>query len=261
MSDEAHIESAYLHRDGSRFAPWHGLSPDEAAMLAEEGEGEIARRADVQEALFCYLFSGGAEQWLGVALRVLGVLRRMWPDFLVGRRLPGDVVDAVAAYSSPGGGGHQRFDLGGLEQLVNGDVETVRRLMGFCFPDGRDWLKEGCRRLYLLARAFQPHLVVVDGREASYEVLARIFGEVDFAHSRARGRWSARAQICLARPISKAGGKVPAMFGKGHAVKLKYREAAKGNRNRSRGGESPGKAGGMGQAGAAEQSLSVGATE
>jgi len=131
MSDEAHIQSAHQHRDPVRWQPWQGKSPDEEAMEREEAEFVEAvasaadearkRRADVQEALFCYLFSGGAEDWRAVALRSIAVMRRMSPGLLVIRKLTDEMRDAVADYSQPGSG-VVRFDLGNLERLVNGDA-------------------------------------------------------------------------------------------------------------------------------------------
>ena len=236
MSDEAHMESAYRHRDLTRREPWHGMAPDEELMAREEGPCEMDRRADVQEALFCYLFAGGAERWEAVALRALSVLRRMVPALMSGRKVPQVVLDAVVGYYAPGGAGFRRFDLRGLEELVDGDFLVVEKLMEFFFPDGGDWLREGCRRLYLVARAYQPDLVKIGEKEASYEELARIFGELDGTHpdegARARSRWSARAQMVLTRPIERAGGKVGSLFGKSSAVREKYRAAAEGNGNR-----------------------------
>jgi hypothetical protein len=109
--------------------------------------------------------------------------------------------------------------------------------------------------LYLIARNYQPGLVTRwDGRELSYERLAAVFGEIPLApagesavgwlppgwgrerwaiaRDRARSRWSARAQQLIVRPIERAHGSAPAMFGKGAAVKRKYQQAAMGNQNR-----------------------------
>jgi hypothetical protein len=161
MSDEAHIQSAHQHRDPVRWQPWQGKSPDEEAMEREEAEFVEAvasaadearkRRADVQEALFCYLFSGGAEDWRAVALRSIAVMRRMSPGLLVIRKLTEEMRDAVADYSQPGSG-VVRFDLGNLERLVNGDARTVEKLMEYFFREEKDWLRDGVRRLYLVAR-------------------------------------------------------------------------------------------------------------
>lgn len=252
MSDEAHIESAHRHRDQVRWAPWHGKSPDEEAMEREEALENDAReeaeedcwrrRSDVQEALFCYLFGGGAERWRAVALRALAVMRRMCPGLLVGRSLPVEAEDAVREYYGPGGGGYVRFDLGGLEKLVNGDVAVVEKLMEVFFRKESAWLQDGCQRLYLVARAYQPQLVRLgNGRDPSYEDLAVIFEEMaEDADERTRGlarsRWSARAQEVIRKPIERSGGKVPALFGKGDAVRRKYQAAAKGNGNRRKAG-------------------------
>ena len=107
------------------------------------------------------------------------------------------------------------------------------------FPDNqKEWLKEGCRRLYLVARAYQPDLVRVGGKLAGYEEFAEVFGEFN-GHEptrkdrdRARSRWSARAQNVLRIPIQQAGARVPALFGKSSSVRGKYQQAARGNQNR-----------------------------
>lgn len=237
MSDEAHLDRYYLHRDLTRREPWHGLRPDEEAMLHEEGPPEQELRADVHEALFTYFFAGGAGDWKAVALRAIAVIRRWAPSILSGRSVPPEVIQAIHHYYRPGAGEHTRFHLSGLVDLVGEEGYVVERLMEFFFPDSAEWLKEGCRRLYLVARAYQPALLAgPEGREPSYEDLARIFGELDGLHpdeaARARSRWSARAGLVLRKPIAASGARVPALFGKSATVREKYRAAQIGNHNR-----------------------------
>lgn len=235
MSDEAHMEAARKHADACAILPWHPLQPDEAMMQAEEESWEsVDRRADLQEALMCYLFADGApEVWQNVALRGLAVIRHGAPSLLVGRQLR-EVATIRDASSVRAGGG--------LEELLavcEGDEgrEVLRRILNYFFPGTRrEWLLEGAQRVYLLARAYQPHLVTVGRREMSYEDMARVFEGDALLTKRARGkarsRWSARAQRVLVLPIEAAGGTVKLQFGKSAGTCAKYAAAAKGNSHR-----------------------------
>jgi len=147
------------------------------------------------------------------------------------------------------------FPIGKVLEEMREHREIFEKLLGHYFPEHREWLKHGVQNLYLIARNYQPGLVTRwDGRELSYERLAGVFGEIpqaplgeaavswlppgwgrerwEIARDRARSRWSARAQQLIARPIARAYGRAPAMFGKGAAVRAKYSQAAMGNQNR-----------------------------
>lgn len=236
MSDEQHLEAARRHADGGVCLQWQPLQPDEALMALEEGASyaSMSGRAELQESLMCYLFGGGnPECWQDVALRGLAVIRHCVPSLLVGRSLR--EVEALREYVTAQG-------FGGLGELLEAaqdeeGAEVLRRLMEYFFPgQRRRWLLEGAQRVYLVARAFQPHLVTVYGREMSYEDLARIFEGGKLSTPRARGqarsRWSARAQRVLRMPIEEAGGVVRLQFGKAASTREKYRAAAKGNAHR-----------------------------
>lgn len=237
MSDEERMEAAYRHADHGFYHPWHPPQPDEALMGAEDGTAEAELRADTHEALFCYVFGGGAECWQHVGRRVVAVMRALAPGLLGRRRREcGEIWRKCDERLAEAAGG--AFRMGSFQGLLgNGQAKVVERILEWVFvPGGRDWLKEGVRRMYLIAAAYQPDLVRIGGREAGYEGFARVFGELDGTcadeGARARSRWSARAQNVLRRPIEAGGGKVPALFGKSATVRAKYRAAGKGNQNR-----------------------------
>lgn len=230
MSDEVHLESAFRRVDPTRRVQWHALAPDEAAVLAEEGPGELSRRAELLEALMAFLFADGAEDWRAVAGRAARALKEFAPG--------------VAAGMSGGLG--RRFNGFGLEELrelVGEDGEIVGRLLGWLFQErGASGLRSGCQRTYLVAKAFQGFLLERAGGEAGemgFEEFARAFGEMGSrsggkAGARARSRWSARAEKMIRRPLEAgcgAAGKAD-LFGKMAATRAKYQAAAMGNENR-----------------------------
>ncbi len=229
------MEAARRHADACAILPWHPLQPDEALMAAEEESWEsVDRRADLQESLMCYLFADGdPERWQNVALRGLAVIRHCAPSLLVGRSMR-EVERIRDASEVRQAGGLEEF-LGVCREEEGGEV--LRRIMGYFFPGTRrEWLLEGTQRVYLLARAYQPHLVTVGRREMSYEDMARVFDgdplATKGARGKARSRWSARAQRVLVLPIEEAGGTVKLQFGKSAGTREKYRAAATGNEHR-----------------------------
>lgn len=275
MSDERHIEAAFLHADGSAMLQWHGQAPDEAMMDREEGEARnaredareamTARRLVIQKQLLVYLFADGQPRcWQNVALRSLAVMRRFTPGELCGRSF--HEVEGIrhSAQTQPS------FPLEEFSRMTQDDEdpdggereEIIRRVLRYFFPrsraEGSDWLKEGCVRVFLIARNYHPELVKVGEQELTYEELAWMFGELSFnphemretigklreknpalpltaeeiEAARARSRLSARAQKLIRLPIERAGGKVRMQFGKTSETRAKYAAAAKGNGNR-----------------------------
>lgn len=238
--DELNMDHCYRNAGKESWDMWHGLSPDEEVMAREDEatNDSDGSRAVAMEALLCYVFAEGAEDWEVVAARAVDVMRRWTPTLLVAAGRPSYAVTKAME-------NHQREHRGvfGLEQLLGlmgvVKVAAVERIMGWIFPEqGRLWLRDGCKRMYLLARAYQPELVNVDGKVASYEDFARVFGELKgkrlHESARARSRWSARARQVLRLPIERTGGRVPGLFGKSVGVREKYRAAAKGNGNRKK---------------------------
>ena len=242
MSDEIHMESAWRHRDMTLREQWHGPQPDEALMAAEDLTGylDLPARVALMDRLMVYLFASGAlECWESVALRAHAVMVHCAPHLLVGRsrgEIPRLVVTVGSRESAEG--------LRAATELVRSEKKgaaVLARLIDFIFPGtGRQWLFRGTQRAYLLARTWQPWLVSQDGKELSYEDLARIF-EGDAlatpkARNKARSRWSARAQEVLRKPIEQAGGTVRLQFGKSAGARAKMQQSAKGNQNRLGGG-------------------------
>jgi hypothetical protein len=241
MSDEAHMESAWRHRDRTALEQWHGAQPDEALMAAEDGDLE-ADFADADyywllEALCVYLFANNnARAWQGVAVRALFVIRRCAIWLLADesttaelKRLNSQVVE---------------WDMFGVEDFMrlcedDNYREALAKILKFLYPPRKNRLYRGTMRVYLVALAYLPHLVRVDGEKLTYEQLAMIFEGVPLesrvARSRARSRWSARVQEVLRKPIEQAGGTVRLQFGKSAVARAKMQQSAKGNQNR-RGG-------------------------
>lgn len=214
-------------------AAWHGLAPDMELELREEGEHVEFHRAWVMEDLLVYLFAdGNVDRWEDVALRVLAVMRAFTPGILHGRKF--HEVDGMIERS----GLHAAFPMEKFAELTACEERGVllKKLLGYLYPAGNRWLKRGTRRVYLLARTFQPMLLRRHGKEIGYERLEEIFegvklvSEVDRA--RARSRWSARAQKLIRQPVEANGGRIHMQFGKSATTREKYKAAAKGNGNR-----------------------------
>ena len=215
-------------------AAWQGLAPDEDAAMREDGEETAEfRRAWIQEDLLVYLFAdGNVGRWEDVALRAVAVMRRFTPGLLVGRKFY--ELDGMRERS----GLQAAFPLEKFAELTECEERErlLAGLLGYLFPPGTRWLKRGTRRVYLLARTFQPMLLRRHGRELSYERLEEIFEGVRLTtekdRDRARSRWSARVQNLIRRPVEENGGRIALQFGKSATVREKYAQAAKGNGNR-----------------------------
>ena len=263
MSDEAHIEAARRHAErAAPLLPWCAAAPDEVLMAKEEAaEGWKADRSDAWEKLLVFLFADGQpEQWENVAMRGLSVIRHCVPSLLTDRSL--DEVPAIRKRATM----QQGFRLTDFVEACEDEDfrEMLRGILDYLFPAGSDWLSAGCKRIYLIARGYQPWLVQIwkerservrlvetDGagrprvkyvarkfreqQEMSYEDLARIFGEKP---EKARQRWSARAQRVIRMPIESAGGKVHLQFGRSATTREKCAERARGNQHRKKTGES-----------------------
>lgn len=213
---------------------WQGLAPDEELARREGGEEHAEfRRAWIQEDLLVYLFAdGNVGRWEDVALRVVAVMRRFTPGLLVGRKF--HELDGMRERSEI----QSAFPLEKFAELTECDERErlLTGLLGYLYPAGTRWLKRGTRRVYLLARTFQPMLLRRHGRELSYERLEEIFEGVRLTtekdRDRARSRWSARVQNLIRRPVEENGGRIALQFGKSATVRMKYAQAAKGNGNR-----------------------------
>lgn len=277
MSDERQIDAAVRHAEARAVLPWSEAAPDEALMAREEaGEGEVLlRHAPTLVRLLGFLFADGVpECWENVAMRGLALMRHCAPSLLTGRDFSEVAEMRSRARTEPS----FRLTEFIAECEESESARAALRLeLDFLFPvlpgAGRGWLKDGCRRVYLLARNYQPEFVrltrevservkvrdQVTGKlklelrhfpksvEMSYEDLARVFGEpVTSAIERrnARARWSAVAQRVIRKPIEANGGTVHLQFGKSASARATYAAKARGNQNRKGKGEgrSPGNA-------------------
>lgn len=275
MSDEIHMESAWRHRDMTAIEQWHGqqpdidlmmkeendqrswedwmggkladycersglrsahsYSPDEALMEAEGMQNGPPDRVVIMEVLFIYLFgSGNLSVWENVAARAHAMMKLWAPHLLVGRNQKEMewIMKAVDFRSIEPLGTNTK-----LWRLWTDGDGVMKKLLGFIFPGvGSRWLFRGTQRAYILARAWQPWLVTVEGRELSYEDLAEVFEGQELtttkARNRARSRWSARVQEVLRKPIEAAGGTVRLQFSKSAGARGRMAESAKGNGNR-----------------------------
>lgn len=231
MSDEAHIETAFRHRDRSRVEQWHGMAPDEEAMAHEEGDGNDADEFAFQfNAFLSYCFADARPaEWEAVAARALAIIRQecpemvaQWPRVTVAT---GAVMWDVDGYAK-------------ISQAFRDRKDLFRRVLAHFFKEQREWLKCGVQNMYLVARHYRPRLVTnFDARDLTFTQLAVIFGEVPEnatrkEQDRARARWSAKAQGLIRKPLERVGDAVPSLFGKSATVREKYRKAQQGNRNR-----------------------------
>ncbi len=247
MSDEIHMQVALRHAEHSALLPWQSPSPDEELMAKEDAEEDgLPRRAWLQEVLLTFLFADAApDRWENVALRALAVFRHCLPGLLVSRDL--GEVEALNARRKDVKRGFP------MEELVDLSAdedwrEILEGIMVYLFPAKRKWLFKGTQRAYLLAKAYQPHLVTFEKWvrmngvrrlrrvDLSYEDLAEIFEgkrlKSDAERDRSRSRWSARAQAVLRRPIEECGGTVRLQFGKSSAAREAMARSAAGNCNR-----------------------------
>lgn len=269
LSDEQQMESAWRRRDPTAAEPWHGRAPDELAMEREESRlfPDVMGERDAQlKGLMVYLFGDGEpERWERVALRAYAVVRHLVPwvagtvvqDGLevevrglrkrvrgYGLKVGGDSRGAGRPGNGPGQDAPATGAGSGLADFLStagAEVEVLSRLMGYLYPPVRNRrLERGTRRVYLLARVYQPWLVTAgEGGEMTYEDLARIFeGDglaTKQARAAARSRWSARAQEVVRKTIEQAGG--VGTCGKSATARRKMSESARGNSNRrGRGG-------------------------
>jgi len=243
LSDEIHMEAAFRHIDKAALHQWHAQAADEALMEEEEREepGWATSSAWLLEALMVYLFADWTpERWESVALRAAAVMRRCSIWLLAGQKSEAELTELRRRVTQ-----WDRFGEDGFLKLCDEEDyrEPLGRMIAFLYPGtGRQRLFKGAQRTYLLARAYQPALVAVAGRELTYEDLARIF-EGDAlatrkARNRARSRWSARTKE-LRHTIEGGGARGGLQFSKSSAARAKMAESARGNKNR-RGGDAAG---------------------
>lgn len=232
------------------------LRPDEALMAREdrEGDGEGAVRggaleglAWLLESLLVYLLADGEPgRPVLAAGRAAFLFRKVFPG-MVGRATGRPVEEMGAAVMGSGVGS---FELGEVWERIEGSAATrerVWRLVEHLYPgSGPGWLMQGTRRVYVMARSFNPWLVsraeagvrglskdekrVRPEVEMSWEEMARAFGEGNL--KAARARWSALAKRVVVLPIEAAGMECQLQFGKSHETRERYRRSAMGNGNR-----------------------------
>lgn len=236
MSDEAHIETAFRHRDRSRVEQWHGMAPDEEAMEHEEGVVDDADEFAFQfNAFLSYCFADAKpHEWEAVAARALAIIRQECPEMVAtwprAEAATGAVMWDVDGYAK-------------ISQAFRERKDLFRRVLGHFFKDQREWLKAGVQNMYLVARHYRPRLVTsFNARDLTFTELAVIFGEIPrdaerVQQDRARARWSAKAQCLIRKPLERVGDVVPSLFGKSATVREKYRRAQRGNRNRRGNGD------------------------
>ena len=229
------MQAALRHAEHTALLPWQATAPDESLMAKEDGISPHSMRALLVEALFTYLFAdSGGRQWEKVAVRVLVLMREFLPGLLVGRDMAEVAALKRAVMDS------ERYHFTEFVELARyeGWRHALEGVLGYLFPARRGWLFKGTRRTYLLARAFQPWLVKVDGKELTYEEMAEIFeGAAMHGHkarARARSRWSARVQALLRKPIEQSGGVVRLQFGKSSTAREAMTRSAQGNHNRKK---------------------------
>ncbi|MDQ8206198.1 hypothetical protein QEH52_01660 [Coraliomargarita sp. SDUM461003] len=102
--------------------------------------------------------------------------------------------------------------------------EAFRQLMGFIFKEGPHPAK-AVRRLYCLAKAFTPELILNMG----VRDLGKIFGE-----SHGCVQWRLK-QVVHGFVEAQSGKKIHLPYQKSEAASAKYSEAQKGNKNRRNG--------------------------
>jgi hypothetical protein len=236
MSDAAHIESAWRHRDKTALAQWHGLQPDEAMMASEEALEACGERANFDwllESLFVYLFAdNAAKQWEHVAVRAAYVIRRCAIWMLVHESSAAELERLKSKVVSWDSFGTDAF----LELCAEDDFkDALEAILVFLYPPHKRRLENGTRRTYLVARAFMPHLALLDGQPLTLERLASIFEGCDGegkAAGNARSRWSARVKQVLRRTIDSNGSAPHVAASKSVTARSKMANSAKGNTNR-----------------------------
>lgn len=239
MSDEIHIQAAFRHVDQAAMHQWHSSRADEEMMEREERGQEAVRWANssawLLEALMVYLFADWTpERWQSVALRAYYVMRKCSIWLLAGQKSEPEIEGLKRHVKTCDSFGLDEF----LKLCQHDDYrEPLARMIAFLYPGtGRHRLFRGTQRTYLLARAYQPALVTLAGKELTYEDLARIFEKdplhTQKARNRARSRWSARAKEVLRRPLESGGASAAIQFGKSSSAREKMRASAQGNQNR-----------------------------
>lgn len=236
MSDAAHIESAWRHRDKTALAQWHGLQPDEAMMAAEEAGQAASERPDFNwllEALFVYLFADdSAKKWECVAVRAAYVIRRCAIWMLVHEASSSELERLKARVDVRDAFGTDEF----LALCAEDDFrDALASILEFLYPPAKNRLEHGTRRVYLVARAFMPHLVRIDGSPLTLEHLAVIFDGCEPTGKdagNARSRWSARVKQFLRRTIDANGGTAHVAASKSVTARARMADSAKGNTNR-----------------------------
>jgi hypothetical protein len=254
MSDKQIEMAQWIRGDVSLPLPWQAPNGLEF-LYAQEEQGEIEdRRSDAQEMVLCYCFADTRpEDWRTVAARAHALMRTLWPA-MIARRSHHELLE-VREHERP----LRSFPLGEFARRLAEEemVETMGTVMEYYFPDGRQWLRDGTRNLYLVARLYQPGLVTPWKADLTYEEMAGVFEELparplgeghewipkgwtanewERAAARARARWSARANGLITRKLAEIGARKPAMYGKGPKASAAYRAAAMGNANRKRKG-------------------------
>lgn len=240
--DEDVLDVAAGHADASRREQWHGLRPDEWAMLEEDGmEEEEWSMAGATGTLLAFLFADGAEDWRKVATRAAAVIRR----YALGRAERMDLS------------GFPYFTGWGMEEFValvgEENKGKIGRIVGWFYnADGRTGMRAGTERLYLFALVIDPQLLrwppdehVAGGEwkqmgfvECEVALEGDCFAGLPVAERKrkeavARSKWSARAGKIRAE-FERAGGAFAqaSFYGKSAESREKYRAAAMGNRNR-----------------------------
>jgi hypothetical protein len=239
MSGKATYHDGVLVQHEGTLGAARQLSPVEELMELEEGVEmpvELSKNGWMIGMVLEMVFADEQPMdWRYAGRRGLILLRAFAPGVLSGR--PQEQVRELEGLALPG-----NFPPGTLEELVMDaeSREVLRKFLMWVYPTpaGRQWVKEGTRALYVLARGFHAHSLkkLVPGKtvrgkwveermeDMTYHDFAIAFGEK--AGKGARARWCWRGKQILPATVH-----VP--FQKGRQMVEMSRQRARGNKHRA----------------------------
>jgi len=244
MSDPRKLEHAARHFDPAAVQAWAVCQPTpaEEMMRKEEPSEEpvVSPRLFVMLLVYCFADLDPGS-WEVPAARALSTMRRLVPELLQRR----DATRARELLTRDFA--CRAFPMEELRPVDEEELECFARIMDYIFPTQGDWVKEGARRLFLLAKAYTPREVseTVLSRdqvrfvvhEMSFEALGVVFGDMPAgadkqSRGRVRARWCALKTRLIEKPVLAVGGRITCHFSKSATTREKYRLAQMGNQNR-----------------------------